>query len=387
MRSVYIIIGTLIGISACFLVYYHIYQRERRRRQCIQQHIRTIRERVTTEKEQRTTYLENLYNATRSRISSIIHDTSSPLESRLVNLAYILSRGVYPVLRPDPDIATQCCRAVIVHTDAVDEHRRARILLYSMHIPDADVSDISKSLDDDLVREIDVMIDTLAVRGYVSRPKSAKNRAELTADISTVYEPVDDDTQNSHDSGVVTSVKHILSNLPKHTIQRADVEEYIGSCSLDDDTKAKALYTLDTLSDEDVGTGIAEMDALSRVWGSGTDKNTIILQLASAIEHGVPVCHSGKLARIASAMDTGETEHSIVPTWVLRRHASDIAAKVRRDVLERASSREREQYETDGHDALQTQMIDTFTRDMKPHLQKAPEHIQRLILEEYSGAF
>jgi len=385
MRSVYIIIGTLVGIIACFLVYYHVHQRDQRRRQCIQQHIRTIRERVSVEKEQRSMYLANLYNRTRTRISDIIHDTSTPLETRLVNLAYIVSRGVYPVLRPDPDIATQCCRAVILHTDAVEEHRKARLLLYSMHIPDADVSDTSQPLDDELVRGIDVMIDTLSTRGYQTRQRPAK-RQEIH-DVSSVYEPVDDDTQNSHDSGVVTSVKQILSGLSKHTVKRDVVEEYIGTCSLDDDTKAKALYALDTLTDEEYGTGITEMDALSRVWGSGADKDTVILQLASAIEHGVPVCHSGKLGRLASALDTGETKHAIVPTWVLRRHASDIAAKVRRDVLDRASSRDREQYETEGHDLLRTQMIDAFTKDMKPHLQNAPEHIQRLLLEEYSGAF
>jgi hypothetical protein len=254
-----------------------------------------------------------------------------------------------------------------------------------MHIPDADVSDTSQPLDDELVRGIDVMIDTLSTRGYQTRQRPAK-RQEIH-DVSPVYEPVDDDTQNSHDSGVVTSVKQILSGLSKHTVKRDVVEEYIGTCSLDDDTKAKALYALDTLTDEEYGTGITEMDALSRVWGSGADKDTVILQLASAIEHGVPVCHSGKLGRLASALDTGETKHAIVPTWVLRRHASDIAAKVRRDVLDRASSRDREQYETEGHDLLRTQMIDAFTKDMKPHLQNAPEHIQRLLLEEYSGAF
>jgi len=200
-------------------------------------------------------------------------------------------------------------------------------------------------------------------------------------------ERIDNDPQNSHDSGVVKSVRTILDRLPSNgELPREDIEEYISTCTLDDETKAKALYSLDTLSD-DVYSSISETDALGRVWHAAKDKDTVILQLSSAIENGLPVCHSGKLARFASVMDTGETTDRIVPTWVLRQHAREIASTTRRRVLETVSKEDRHRYETHGDEQLTQRMVDEFQKDMKPHMERVPDHMKRLILEEYSSGF
>jgi len=249
-----------------------------------------------------------------------------------------------------------------------------------MHVNDVDVR--GKPLDEMRRRTIDRLIDTVST---MPRPVNIPPYTETPATFHV--EPIENDPQNSLDSGVVQSTHMILRDLPTFNLSRDDIDEYISSCSLGDDTRTKALHALETLSHEDVGTGIIEYDALSNVWNATPHKDTVILQLASMIENGVPVCHSGKLGRLASVMDTGESAYRVVPIWVLRQYASNIAPVARREILETLSHQNRVTYETMGDEVITKKMIDTFTTRMEPHMKHAPEHVRLLIVDEYTTGF
>lgn len=378
--NLYIIVGCIVGIVACFLMYMrHMANRQRRIEQS-KVLLRPIFERVHQEQKKESDYLDRMYERAMHTIDNILYNESSTDQKKLVDLAHILSRGIYPVLRPCPDIASACCRTILLYSHNHDERRRSRFILYDMNVDDVDIR--GKPLDEMRRRTIDRLIDTVST---MPRPDSIPVRTENPKKVHR--EPIENDSQNSHDSGVVQSTHTILRDLPSTVLSRDDIDEYIASCSLDDDTKAKALYALETLSHDDLGTGIVEYDALSNVWNATPHKDTVILQLASMIENGVPVCHSGKLGRLASVMDTGESTYRVVPVWVLRQYASNIAPDVRRDILETVSHQDRMKYDTTGDDVLTKKMIDTFTTRMQPHMKHAPEHIRRLIVDEYTTGF
>lgn len=382
--NIYIFVGIIAGIAACVFLYMRHAALRQQRIEYSKIALQPIRQRVERERQREAMYNDMLYDTCMKTIDDIVDDPRKTDQTKLVDLAIVLSRGVYPVLRPSPDIAAACCRTILLYSHNHDERRRARFVLYDMHVPDIDVSPMAKGLDEMRLHTIERLMDTVS---SMPRPVDIVNVPARKEPIRATREPIENDTQNSHDSGVVQSVRGILEDLPTSVVSRDDVDEYIASCHLDDDTKAKAIYALDTLSRDDMGTGMTEYDALSKVWKATPHKDTVILQLSSMIENGVPVCHSGKLGRLASVMDTGESKYRVVPVWVLRQYASEIAPRVRRDVLETVSHTDRIEYETTGHDTTKTKMIESFSNAMEPHMKHAPEHIKRLILDEYSLGF
>ena len=378
--NLYIVVGCIVGIVACFLMYMrHVANRQRRIEQS-KVVLRPLVERVHREREMESVYHETIYERAMSTIDGILNHETATDQSKVLDLAHILSRGIYPVLRPCPDIASACCRAILLYSHNHDNRRRARFVLYDMNVPDVDVR--GRDLDEMRRRSIDRLIDTVST---MPRPVSIPPRTDPVETVRT--EPIDNDSQNSHDSGVVQSTHRILRDLPSTDVSRDDIDAYIASCSLDDETKAKALYALETVSHEDLGTGLIEFEALGKVWNATPHKDTVILQLASMIENGVPVCHSGKLGRLASVMDTGDSAYRVVPVWVVRQYASNIAPTVRREILDAASHHDRVEYESTGHDGLTKQMIETFTARIEPYMKHVPDHIQRLIVDEYTSGF
>ena len=377
MKRLYIILGLAVALAVFVYVYTDARRRDlARQRLYTKRTLQRVREMVEREKHQRDAHAAALYTSSLETLRHTIRDPSSSADDALFRAARFVSRGVYPVLNPDPWLAATCCRAIVHHSKDTRAVRDARFLLYSLHIPDDDTAPTAATYDDAIVHDIDARIAEI----------QSTRHTRIAPREMEIVEPVDDDRQNSHDSGVARSVREILDSLPNASFSRDDIERYISICSLDDETKAKALYALDTVS-SDIFSTMSETDALARVWHASCDKDTVILQLASSIENGLPVCHSGKLARFASVMDTGESKHSIVPVWVLRRHAAGIASTTRQRILETASPADRAMYDTHGHEHLTQQMIDMFTSRMEPHMERVPDHMKRLIIDEYTTAF
>ena len=153
------------------------------------------------------------------------------------------------------------------------------------------------------------------------------------------------DPQNVHDHSVTKITKHNIDALGdakavpdgearvKHAILEADVDAR---------TKEAALHLIDTLGDAVHGTfGKSERDVLSAAWetiqrqdGVMRDNlvETLARQLASGIEHGVPVCSTGKITRIMSTFDGVEDiagVEKVKPMWALRDELANLAARSR----------------------------------------------------------
>ena len=122
---------------------------------------------------------------------------------------------------------------------------------------------------------------------------------------------------------------------------------------IDNDTATDALRLLDNLDGQHVHSvhGTTEKQALIAVWkkikSSDNRENlieTLAKQLASGIEHGVPVCSSGKIARIVSVMDGTSNETRAAPMWIIKDEIGSLAAKVREDFRDASEEKQKQEF-------------------------------------------
>ncbi|MGA1563954.1 MAG: hypothetical protein ACO35C_04965 [Pontimonas sp.] len=282
------------------------------------------------------------------------------------HLAQTLKRGVYPFYRPDPDAADKACRALVLSGCRDDLRTEAMTLLYE---------DGPASLDCAGVPFPDsLFLETMArYRRHAPRHETPvcvrqhtpprRRRPEPT------IVPVPADPQNSHQHSVVATSRNALSGLAAcddATIV-SQVEDFIASgCSplLMEETRSKALHALDSIDNTHVHQfDMSERQALARVWNEpGVDRDTVVQQLASAIEHGLPVCHTGKMTRLASCLDTGD-DTRVLGTAETKQILYTMASRIRDSILERAAPSERDDYEHNDDSTLKQRMVDEFDRE------------------------
>ena len=124
-----------------------------------------------------------------------------------------------------------------------------------------------------------------------------------------------------------------------------------------------AIQFLESIRDtvDNPALGISEEEALARVWRAAKHKDLVIQQMASGIEHGQPVCHSGKVARLAASLDDGEEETArVLPMWAVKEELHAMASKTRDKVLQEASQDAVETYNSNDTSPLKEQMEKTF---------------------------
>jgi hypothetical protein len=152
------------------------------------------------------------------------------------------------------------------------------------------------------------------------------------------------DFQNVHDHGVTTITKRNVQALQAHVNPNTPYERVIQDVkgciarqsSVSNREKEDALRTLESLSTNTHSTyNVSEQEALAGVWekiqkSHPNQKETLVKQLASAVENGHVVCSSGKIARIIATFD-GVTNESVKPLWALREELNNTAAKMRED--------------------------------------------------------
>ena len=160
----------------------------------------------------------------------------------------------------------------------------------------------------------------------------------------TIY----NDKQNVHDHGVTQSMRKTLHDIRKNGHSVDDpctvVEEAVlQNESLSDAEKVRALSVLDSMQHnsayEHSGIGMSEADALGLVWGKiqsmegqlrTNTSETLMKQLASAIENGHVVCSSGKVARVVGALDgIGDHATPLRPMWAVRNELGTMASQIR----------------------------------------------------------
>jgi len=145
---------------------------------------------------------------------------------------------------------------------------------------------------------------------------------------------------------------------------------------IDSGVISDALATLSSLSSTTVESiGKSETDTLRLVWERiQQEKNdtlrtnlteTLIKQLASAVEHGHVVCSTGKVTRIMSTLETIDDMVTAKPMWAIREEIATLAVKTREDFLAKLSKEQRETYDKGGASEYDDKMKSKFAADAK----------------------
>lgn len=322
----------------------------------------------------------------------IVHDQSRPVWERLVDLAKVYHRGIYPYYKPDTDTGNALCRTIILHCPDLAIKNEARLLLFSAPTDPDDALDIHPHARNLPVEAAGILtksaMNSIVPGRRMTRPGERTRAGPPVGGLHTRLQARPQprpraprpDPQNVHDHGVARHVASILTSLPPAVDAasvRREVEDHIAtSCGdhISDDDKAAALHILDSLRDEvdNPALGLSEQESLARVWAQAKHKDFVVQQLASGLEHGQPVCHSGKIARIAAALDDGESDaHRILPMWAIKEQLNGIAASVRERTLSEASSADVEAYHTDDESHLTHRMQEQFRGECDAFLKQS----------------
>ena len=166
------------------------------------------------------------------------------------------------------------------------------------------------------------------------------------------------DTQNVHEHTIARTINRNLASVAASLKagERIDGKDAVcqatdfllTSDNWDGTCKADALDVLDSLNDSpNESTGMSQLDALSAVWSAihriscpekrRRIRETLIDQVKSGKENGNVVCSTGRIARIAGALDgidepeIGASLESIKPMWVVRQEIANLATRVREE--------------------------------------------------------
>jgi hypothetical protein len=319
-----------------------------------QQYLTTLRESVPLVIEQPAVDVE------KERAYTEACDRAAALdpEDAMLYTATLYKRGVHGLFRPDPETSHTLCRALILHGAQRDIRTDAMTLLYedSPHESTASSSPFPSELAGTVLHR------------FKTEPKPTRVEPIQPKPIQPKLQPkpkpkIPDDPQNSHQHTVVATSRSALSKLPhvNDTDIISTVEQYIQSDTdpmMTDETKAKALHTLDSLNTIESAQfdGMTERQALARVWDTlePHQRDTVIHQLADSIEHGMPVCHTGKMTRLASTVDT------VLPSWQVKELLLSEASRIRDDVITSATATEERQYQENDNSPLKERMVDQF---------------------------
>lgn len=324
-----------------------LYNRHRRiyRVRCLRGSVRL----VTTESER---------NRKRNLVLGEILGKCSTDEG-LFELANLYKRGLYGLWSPNPYAADDLCRHLVLFGRCPDIKTDSMNLLYEENPRATDCSGPVVPLShENIIR-----------KSLVSRIK----RTTPPSAIKPMIEPrrptpIRSDAQNSHQHSVVVSSRNTLKALP-HTSDTdiLDViESYIGSDYVDplilDETKAKALHALDTITtfESEQFDGISEKQALARIWTTPKNRDLLIHQLASSIEDGMPVCHTGKMTRFASVLDDGM---GVIPMYAVKDDLLQKALSIREKYLSSSSESEKQDYLENDDSTLKEKMVRDFMEE------------------------
>lgn len=245
-----------------------------------------------------------------------------------------------------PEHATRACDAIRRRARSLPTWAWTRPRFPKLPIPDrredaTTVDDVEDAEDQHWTRTIDRIL-------WETRGRAGQTTTTMTTPAAPRRQRWED-AQNVHDHGVVRSVRDRLRRYRRED-KDIDHEKAWRQVRARSAASKEACDVLDSLSSLENGSvGASERGALAIVWDAiqrqtdATKRNdledALVLQLASGVEHGHVVCSSGKIARVAAALDGIEVdvpENNIVPMWAVREEIYSMAAKVR-DEHEEAS--------------------------------------------------
>ena len=218
-----------------------------------------------------------------------------------------------------------------------------------------------------------------------------------------------DDSQNVHDSQVVSTVKHSIDKLKKSTkistnkIQTVrEIRNLLekqkkvlgpgGTWVHTDKTKDafKSLKKIESTDDSMYGTDMTGADALNLVWNrinnfkndskeseeseesikerSQTLKENLLDELSDMQEHGHTVCAGGRFNRIIDTLNVVDPEVKIMPTHAVNQEMMTKSAKIRTDMLDEKSDVDKKKFEMGTHkdqDEFDLKLKDTIMDTLK----------------------
>lgn len=161
------------------------------------------------------------------------------------------------------------------------------------------------------------------------------------------------DLHNVHDSGVVGSIRNSIQMLQDKTDIKYDVAQtvfeirkFLNRLS-ESDKKHDALLALDAIERSCLplsSTNIKEVDALSLVWNRinsdyHNDDNkkqlhlNLIAELAECIEHGEPVCSTGRFTRMLDTLNVIDPLVNIKPSYIITNEMMEKCCQIRDNLL------------------------------------------------------
>lgn len=283
-------------------------------------------------------------NTILSQIQSEID--SMTRENGLLYLASIYKRGMYPYFAPDPSFSDQILRSLVLSGDHVSKNTRSKALamLYSPGVVCRD------DIHDDappVPRDVGLSVQQRRIDPIVVTPDT----------------PVLD-LQNSHDHGVVSTARTTLAGLQGSDTTTTNVvsviQQYISTAVdplISNETKAMALHALESFTEHPSTQfdGLSEVQVLSRVWDHDKDKHDLVIHaLANMLEDGQTICHTGKMVRLL------DTVQPLLSLDYIRQDLQHEASRIRDNVLQNASEKEKKEYDSRETSPLQDVMRQQF---------------------------
>lgn len=212
---------------------------------------------------------------------------------------------------------------------------------------------------------------------------------------ATIPVEIRNDTQNTHDSGVVNSIKQTINRLrmkvdnPKSkTVCLLEIQQLIDNEKKNQTLKNKAFKTLKSMKNHDSfisSAGMTETEALALVWNriSILDKNNkenaernLLLQLSEANEWGQSVCPQGRFNHVIGSLETIDEDVQIKPLWAIKQEMYNNSIKIREQLLNNYNESEKEKIEKGTDDKLVSDfewklnknLRETFKKEYCPHL-------------------
>ena len=223
--------------------------------------------------------------------------------------------------------------------------------------------------------------DIAVIRQIIRREEVVVEEAETVVPDNGGYQR---DSQNVHDSQVLSTIRHSLDKLKKVTDMNIpmnqslkQIREFIEG-QKDNDKKTDALLSFDNIEKNTSAfssiPGTKEVDAINLVWNRiNSDahqenledtKNMLFEQLASMQEHGHIVCATGRITRIVDTLNVIDPEVTIKSRSMINREMMNKSADIRTKLLDTYSDAEKKSID-DGNDGdFDQKLKDTIREEL-----------------------
>ena len=219
-----------------------------------------------------------------------------------------------------------------------------------------------------------------------------------------------EDNQNVHDHTIARTTRHNLASIvdslkPGERVAGAEsvrqvTDFMLTSDSWDAKAKEDALDVVDSLNDApNESAGVSQLGALSAVWSAiyriscpekrKNVRETLVDQLISAKERGSVVCSTGRIARIAGALDgVEETDLGVDvvrarPMWVVRDEIATLASRVRDEFSARGSGGAANEGDVEGTSAAAAEFAKRARAEYVDRL-KFSENVMDPVIREFA---